>query len=152
MANTYTKIHIQVVFAVKNRQALLAKEFRQEVFKFMAGIVNNRGHKSLAVNGYHDHVHLLFDFKPSEDLSALIREIKKSSNNFIKVKNFTPHKFEWQRGYGAFSHGYRELDIVMNYIKNQEIHHSKKSFKQEYFKLLNAYEIEYKEEYIFDFL
>lgn len=133
MANTYTKIYIQVVFAVKHRQALLQKEHRPKIFQYMAGILNQRGHKSLSVNGYHDHVHLLFDFKPKEDLSTLIREIKKSSNTFIKTNRMTPFKFEWQLGYGAFSHGYRELDTVINYIKNQETHHSKTTFQQEYF-------------------
>ena len=152
MANTYTKIYIQAVFAVKNRHALLKKEHRPEIFKYMAGILNERGHKSLAVNGFHDHVHLLFDFKPKENLSILIQEIKKSSNTFIKDKRFTPFKFEWQSGYGAFSHGYRELDIVINYIKNQEEHHSKTTFRKEYFQFLKSYDIEFKDEYVFEFL
>jgi putative transposase len=151
MANACTKIYIQAVFAVKNRQALLSKKHRPEIFKYMAGILDNRGHKSLAVNGYHDHVHLLFDFKPNEDLSSLIREIKKSSNIFIKENKFTPFKFEWQSGYGGFSHGYRELDAVIKYIMNQKEHHSKTTFQQEYFKFLKAYDIEYKDKYVFEF-
>ena len=113
MANTYTKIYIQAVFAVKNRQALLKKEHRPEIFKYMAGIINNRGHKALAVNGYDDHVHLLFNFKPKEELSLLVQEIKKASNAFIKEKRMTLFKFQWQSGYGAFSHGYRELNKVI---------------------------------------
>jgi putative transposase len=152
MANTYTKIYIQVVFAVKYREALLKKEHRPEIFKYMAGIINNRGHKALAVNGYDDHVHLLFNFKPKEELSLLVQEIKKASNAFIKEKRMTPFKFQWQSGYGAFSHGYRELDKVINYIKNQEEHHSKITFRKEYFQFLTSYEIEYKDEYVFEFL
>ena len=109
MADTYLKIYLQVIFAVKNRNATLKKEWREEVYKYMAGILNERGNYSLAVNGIHDHVHLFFDYKVKEDISDLVREIKKSSNKFIKKKGFTKFNFEWQTGYGAFSYSYMDI-------------------------------------------
>jgi len=152
MANTYRKIYLQIIFAVKNREAMLHKDWRGEVFQYMAGIINQRKHYSLAVNGIHDHVHIFLDYNGRELIEDLVREIKKSSNTFIKEKKFSPFKFEWQSGYGIFSHGYREKDIIINYVKNQEKHHMKKSFQEEYLAFLKSYEIEYKDEYIFDFL
>ena len=151
MPNTYTKIHIQLVFAVQNRNALLQKPWRQELFSYMAGTIHKRGNYTFAVNGVHDHVHLFFDYKGKELLSSLVRELKKSSNDFIKANKFTNFKFNWQEGYGAFSHGYRERDKVINYIKNQEEHHRKKSFQKEYLTFLDEYEMEFKDEYLFSF-
>ena len=151
MASTYRKMYLQIVFAVKNRQALLHKPWRSELFKYMAGIVNERGHYSLAVNGYHDHVHLFLDYTGGELVADLVREIKKASNAFVKDKCFTEDRFSWQNGYGVFSHGYQEKSIIMNYIINQEALHENKSFRKEYLQLLNAYEIEFKDKYIFEF-
>src|SRR5690606_24987583 len=120
MANTYRKIYIHIIFAVKNRNALLHKSWRQEVFKYIAGIINQRNHYSLAVNGSYDHLHIFFDYNGRELIEELIREIKKASNAYIKDKRLTPFKFEWQKGYGVFSHGYREKSKVIDYIRNQE--------------------------------
>jgi len=152
MANTYRSVHLQIVFAVKHKKALLHKSWRSDLFKYISGIVNGKGHYSLAVNGVEDHIHVFLDYNCRELIEDLVREIKKSSNVYIKSNHLCPFKFEWQSGYGVFSHGYREKDIIINYIKNQEEHHRKKNFRTEYLQLLNSYEIEYKDEYIFDFL
>lgn len=151
MANTYQRMYLQIVFAVKNRQALLKKEWREELFKYIAGTIKNRNHYSFAVNGVQDHIHIFFDYKGHELISDFVREIKKSSNKFINENYRSPEIFEWQSGYGVFSHGYREKDIIINYVKNQQEHHVKKSFRQEYLQLLKAFEVEYKDEYIFEF-
>jgi len=152
MANTYRKIYLQIIFAVKNRNALLHKSWRPELFQYIAGIINQRKHYSLAVNGVQDHIHMFLDYNGHELIEDLVREIKKSSNSYIKDKNLSPFKFEWQSGYGVFSHGYREKDAIINYVKNQEEHHRGKSFRTEYMAFLKSYEIEFKEEYVFDFL
>ena len=151
MANTYRKVYLHIVFAVKNRKGLLDKSWRNELFAYMATSLNNRGHFSLAVNGYNDHAHLFFDYNCEELISDLVREIKKSSNEFINTNDFCSGKFEWQNGYGVFSNGYREKDVIIKYIINQEKHHSKRSFKDEYFSLLDSYDVEYKNEYVFEF-
>jgi len=129
MANTYRKIYLHIVFAVKNRNALLNKKWRLEVFKYIASALNERGHYSLAVNGHHDHVHLFFDYNGKELVQDLVREIKKSSNQYIKDQGYTQFRFDWQSGYGVFSQGYRERDIIIKYIMNQEEHHRKKTFR-----------------------
>ena len=151
MANTYRKMYLQVVFAVKNRQAVLHKSWRAEVFKYIAGTLNNRGHYALAVNRFNDHVHLFFDYHGHELVQDLIREVKKASTNHINERKLSPFKFAWQSGYGIFSHGYREKDTIINYIMNQEAHHQNKSFKKEYLSFLKSYEIEFKDDYLFDF-
>lgn len=152
MANTYRKIYLHVVFAVKNREGLLHKEWRSRLFTYMAATINNRGHYCFAVNGVEDHVHLFFDYKGHELIADLIREVKKSASSFIKNENLCSFGFEWQKGYGVFSQGYNEKDRIIKYVLNQEEHHRKKSFKEEYFQFLNSYEIEFKEEYVFHFL
>ena len=145
MANSYKKVYLHVVFAVKYRTALLDSSWRNEVFAYIAGALNQRGHFSLAVNGYLDHIHLFFDYNCNELISDLVREIKKSSNHFIKEKKYTKHKFDWQGGYAVFSNGYREKDQIIKYIVNQEKHHLKRSFKEEYLSLLKKYDIEFKD-------
>ena len=152
MANTYRKLHLQIVFAVKNRKALLDKSWRPELFKYISGIINQRNHYSLAVNGVEDHLHIFLDYNGRELIEDLVREIKKSSNAYIRDNNLCPYKFEWQSGYGVFSHGYREKGIIIDYIKNQEEHHRKQTFRKEYMAFLKSFEIDYKEEYVFDFL
>jgi REP element-mobilizing transposase RayT len=117
----------------------------------MAKCINNRNHYSLAVNGYNDHVHLLVNYKGHELISDFVREIKKSSSNFIKEKRLCSSKFEWQQGYGGFTNGYREVEKVIKYIKNQEHHHQTNTFKNEYLELLNKYDVEFKGEYLFEF-
>jgi putative transposase len=152
MANTYKKVYLHLVFAVKHRQALLHKDWRGRVFGYLFEAINKRGNYAYAVGGYHDHVHIFFDYKERELTEDIVREIKKSSNQFIKENNLSPFKFDWQNGYGLFSIGYKDKTRVINYILNQEEHHSKKnSFKSEYLKLLEDYEIEFKHEYVFEF-
>lgn len=151
-SGTYPQIYIQVVFVVKSRENLLKKEWREEVFKYISGIITAKGQKSIIVNGVEDHVHLFIGLKPSMKLSDLVRDIKNNTTNFINEKKFINSKFSWQLGFGAFSYSHSHIDNVYKYILNQEEHHKKKTFKQEYLQLLEKFNIEFKEEYLFDFL
>jgi REP element-mobilizing transposase RayT len=152
MAGTYSQIYIQYVFAVKGRENLLHKSWREEVFKYMSGIITAKNQKSIIVNGVEDHVHVFVGLKPSMNISDLIRDIKNNSSNFINDNNFLKQKFLWQEGYGAFSYSYSAVTNVYNYILNQEEHHRKKTFKEEYLEFLKDFEVEYDEKYLFDFL
>lgn len=152
MANTYSQIYIQVVFAVQNRKSLIGRDWEEQLYKYITGIVQKKGQKMLAINGTSNHLHILIGMKPSCCLSDLVREIKKSSNIFIKEKKFTAFKFDWQVGFGAFSYSHSQLSNVIRYIENQKEHHKKKTFKEEYFAFLNAFDIEFKEEYVFDWI
>lgn len=138
---TFSKMYIQVVFAVKGRQNLLHENFRQEVFKYMAGIIEAKGQKSIIVNGVSDHVHLFIGLKPSMALSDLIRDVKNNTSNFINKKKFLPGKFSWQVGFGAFSYSHSHIENVYNYILKQEKHHKKKSFKEEYIEMLENFKL-----------
>ena len=144
-AGTFSQIYIQLVFVVKGRENLLSKTFREEVFKYMSGIVKAKGQKSIIINGVEDHVHLFIGLKPSMRLSDLVRDIKNNTTNFINEKQFLRGKFSWQEGYGAFSYSQSHIENVYKYILNQEIHHQKKSFKEEYLELLEKFQIAYKE-------
>jgi REP element-mobilizing transposase RayT len=150
MPGTFTQIYIHIVIAVKGRQNLLQKPWRDEVFKYISGIVKGKGHKPIIVNGVGDHVHVFVGIKPVMAISDLVRDIKNNSSNFINEKKFVRGKFSWQEGYGAFSNSQSQLDQVYQYIKNQEEHHHKRSFKEEYIDFLEKYAIEYKSEYLFD--
>jgi REP element-mobilizing transposase RayT len=150
MSSTFSQIYIQIVFAVKNRKSLIHETWEEELYKYTTGVIKNKGQKLLAINGMPDHIHIFIGMKPTCCLSDLVREIKKSSNEFIKEKKFTKFKFQWQEGFGAFSYSHSALDKVINYIKNQKTHHQKKSFKVEYLEFLKAFDIEYKEEYLFE--
>ena len=150
MAGTYSQIYIQIVFAVKGRQDLLHKEWREDVFKYMAGIVKNKGHKPFIINGVEDHVHTFISLKPSMALSDLVRDVKNNSSNFINDHRWIKGKFCWQEGYGAFSYSHSQIQYVYNYILNQEEHHRKQSFKDEYIDTLNKFEIEHNEKYLFE--
>lgn len=152
MPNTYSQIYIQVVFSVKGRHSLISTSWETELYKYIAGIITNKGQKLIAVNGMPDHIHILIGMKPSCCLSDLVREIKKSSNEFIKEKKFTKYLFQWQEGYGAFSYSHSSLDNVINYINNQKEHHKRKLFKDEYTDFLNSYQIEFKDEYLFEWI
>ena len=149
MANTYSQIYFHVVFAVKGRYNLVSKTWKEELYKYITGIVTNKNQKLMIINGMPDHVHILLSTKPNCNLSDLVRDIKTNSSKWINEKGFVRGKFEWQKGFGAFTLGQSQLPIILNYIKNQEEHHRKKTFKEEYIKFLNAYEIEYKNEYLF---
>ena len=151
MADTYSQIYIQVIFAVKFRQSLIQSHWEEELYKYITGIVQNKEQKMIAINGVSNHIHFLIGMKPDCCLSDLVREIKKSSNSFIKEKNLTKHNFQWQEGFGAFSYGHSQLSDVVKYIENQKEQHKKQSFREEYIAFLRAFEIEFKNEYLFDF-
>ena len=152
MAGTFTQIYIQAVFAVRGRQNLLKKEWRQESFKYMAGIIKKKKHKPIIVNGVSDHVHVFIGMKPSMALSDLIRDIKNNPSNHINNRGLLNGHFSWQEGYGAFSYSHDHIGNVYNYILNQEKHHEKKTFKEEYFEFLDEYEVPYEERFLFDWL
>ncbi|MDR6967314.1 REP element-mobilizing transposase RayT [Flavobacterium arsenatis] len=152
MAGTFSQIYIQYVFAVKGRQNLLQKPWRDEVFKYIAGIIKGKGQKSIIVNGVADHVHVFVGLKPAKSISDLIRDIKNNSSKFINEQNWVQGKFSWQEGYGAFSYAHSQIENVYQYILNQEEHHRKKSFKEEYLDFLQKFEIEHDEKYLFDWI
>lgn len=152
MAGTYSQIYIQIVFAVQGRQNLLAKEWRQEIFKYMAGIIKNKGQKPIIVNGMDDHVHVFVGLKPVLALSDLVRDIKNNSTNFINDNNWIKGKFNWQEGYGAFSYSHSQVENVYHYILNQEQHHSKQTFQEEYMDFLKKFEIEHDVKYLLEWI
>ena len=149
MANTYTQIHIQCVMAVKYRQSLIQPEWKDQLQKYITSIVQNHGHKMLAINTMPDHLHLFFGFRPNQSLSDLMRIVKSESSQWINDKQFTPAIFRWQEGYGAFSYSRSHVKTVTEYVLNQEEHHRKKTFLEEYQQFLEHFEIEYDERYIF---
>lgn len=152
MSSTFSQIYIQIVFAVKGRASLIHASWEEELYKYITGIVQNKDQKMLAINGMADHIHILIGMKPSCCLSDLVREIKKSSNEFIKEKKFTKIKFQWQSGFGAFSYSQKDIDNVISYVNNQKAHHKKKTFKKEYTNFLNKFQIEFKDEYLFEWI
>jgi putative transposase len=152
MPSTFSQIYIQVVFAVKGRNSLIHSSWEEELYKYITGIIRNKEQKLLAINGMPDHIHFFIGMKPTCCLSDLVREIKKSSNEFIKEKKLCKFKFQWQEGYGAFSYSHSSLDNVIDYINNQKTHHKKQSFIDEYKEFLTAFEIEYKDEYLFELI
>lgn len=152
MPGTYSQVYIQIVFAVKGRQNLLNKKWRMEVFKYMSGIITNKGQKAIIVNGVSDHVHVFVGLKPSMKISDLVRDIKNNSSNYINKNRWVKGHFSWQEGYGAFSYGHSQVNQVYQYILQQEKHHHKKTFKEEYITLLNKFEIEYNEKYLFEWV
>ncbi|MEO0046979.1 MAG: hypothetical protein RL705_2170 [Bacteroidota bacterium] len=149
MANTYTQIHIQFVFAVKFRDGLIHLSFKDELYQYIAGIIKHHNHKLLAINGMPDHIHIFVGMRPSQSLSDLLQDIKGSSSKWINEKKFLKVKFEWQEGYGAFSYSKSQVNNVINYIKNQEQHHETKSFRYEFLEFLKLFEVAYDERYIF---
>lgn len=152
MANTFSQIYIQVVFAVSGRLSLIRPEHKEKIYKYITGIVRNKGQKLIAINGMSDHIHILIGLKPSMALSDLVRDVKASSTNFINDERLCQGKFGWQEGFGAFSYGHSQLDTIIRYIQDQEKHHAKKTFKREYFALLKKFEIPFEEEYAFEFV
>lgn len=149
MSNTYTQIHIQCVMAVKYRQSLIAPEWKEQLNKYITGIVQNHGHKMIAINSMPDHLHMFFGFRPNQSLSDLMRLVKGESSEWINLQRFTPAVFRWQEGYGAFSYSKSHVQKVTNYVMNQEEHHRKQTFLEEYRQFLEQFEIDYDERYIF---
>ncbi len=149
MANTYTQIHIQAVFAVKKRTGLIQKDWKNELYKYITGIIQTHEHKLLAINGMPDHLHIFFGMRPTQSLSDLMQDIKGSSSKWINEKKIIKDKFEWQQGYGAFSYSKSQASRVIAYVQNQETHHRKITFLEEYKKFLEKFEVDYDERYIF---
>ena len=151
MANTFSQIYIQVVFAVKGRENLISKDWKDELYMYITGICKNNHQKLIAINGVSDHIHIFIGLKPSMAISDLVKDIKAYSSRFINEKQWIKGKFSWQEGYGAFSYGHSQLDTVIKYIQNQEAHHATKTFKEEYLEFLAKFEVEYDEKYLFEF-
>ena len=149
MANSYTQIHIQFVFAVKYRGALIDNEWKGRLYQYMTGIFQENKHKMLQINGMPDHVHIFIGMRPHQSVSALIQNVKTESSKWIKEQNLCSYPFEWQEGYGAFSYAKSQVDNVIRYIQNQEIHHRKETFLNEYKTFLTLFGIEWDENYIF---
>ena len=150
MPNTYTQLHVHVVFAVQGRGNCITIQWKEKLFQYIAGIITNKNQKLMIINGMTDHLHLLIGYKSDCNLSDLIRDIKSNSSKWINESRWVVGKFEWQTGFGAFTVGQYQIKTVVNYILEQEKHHRKKSFKEEYIEFLNAYKIDFKPEYIFD--
>jgi putative transposase len=149
MANTYTQIHIQAVFAVQNRRSLIVPDWEDDLHKYMTGIIQNNGHKLLQINGMPDHIHILFGMRPIQALSDLMKQVKQDSSHWINENKLVKGKFSWQEGYGAFSYSKSQVPRVINYIKNQKEHHKKQKFIPEYLDLLKTHDIDYNEQFIF---
>jgi REP element-mobilizing transposase RayT len=152
MANTYTQIYIHVVFAVQGRQSLIPRERKDELFKYITGILRNREQKLIAVNGMADHVHVLVGMKPTMTLSDLVRDVKAGSSGFVNEKGWLRGKFHWQEGFGAFSHSHSQIDRVARYIEGQEEHHRKNTFREEYLGMLRHFAVEYDDQYLFTWI
>ncbi|PCH76941.1 MAG: transposase [Flavobacteriaceae bacterium] len=150
MANTYTQIYFHVVFAVKGRACLIDRSWKIELYKYITGVITKKNQKLMIVNGMPDHIHLLIGTKPNCNLSDLVRDIKANSSKWINKKGYAKRPFKWQNGFGAFSKGQSEIPVIVNYIKNQEAHHAKKTFNTEYREILDTYEIDYDAKYLFD--
>ncbi len=152
MANTYTRLYIQIVFAVQGRQNLIRSDIKHQLHKYISGIVRNKEQKVIAVNCMPDHTHILVGIRPVIALSDLVRDIKNNSSSFINNNKWTRGTFRWQEGYGAFSYGHSQLDRVVKYIQNQEKHHRKRSFRDEFMEMLQRFNLEYDTRYLFDWI
>ena len=149
MANTYTQLYIHLVFAVKYRDAVIDKAWRQELYQYIIAVIAHRGHKVYAIGGVSDHIHILVSMSPAQSVSNLAQEVKRASSIWIKEKGYLRTHFAWQEGFGAFSYGKSQVGNVVNYIQNQENHHAKHSFRDEYLSFLCLFEIEHDTKYIF---
>ena len=151
MANTYTQITIHIVFAVKNRENIIRKSYREELYKYITGIIKNKDQKLLSINGVADHIHILVGLTPSMAISDLVRDIKNNSSRYINEKRWIPGKFQWQEGFGAFSYSRSQRPEVIAYIENQENHHKRTTFREEYLKILKKFDVEFDDKYVFEF-
>jgi REP element-mobilizing transposase RayT len=151
MPNTYSKLHAQIIFAVKGRANFIQNEWRDELYKYMSGIVDGKSQKLYSIGGMPDHIHLLIGYKPSISISDLVRDIKSNSSAFVNRKMFINKKFQWQTGFGAFSYGQSQVSDVIRYIDNQPEHHKHRTFKEEYVQFLKNFNIEYDSDYLFEF-
>lgn len=151
MADTFLQMHIHLVFATKNRDASIGKEWKNNLEKYITGIIQNHNHKVLAIKSVSDHIHIFIGYNVNHLIPDLVEDIKTSSNKWIKENNYCKAKFDWQKGYGGFTHSHSQVATVSKYIMNQEEHHKKKTFREEYLKILDDNGIDYKEEYVFNF-
>jgi REP element-mobilizing transposase RayT len=149
MANTYHQIYLHIIFAVKYREAVINQEWRSELFGVIGNLINENNGKTIIVNGVEDHVHCLISLKPVMSVSELMKAVKAKSSKYINDKSLTPNRFEWQEGYGVFSYSRSQIKGVYNYIENQEEHHSKQNFKDEYVGILQKFKVEYDDQYLF---
>ncbi|MCX6247865.1 MAG: IS200/IS605 family transposase [Bacteroidetes bacterium] len=147
MANTYTQIYMQFVFAVKNRESLIQADWKDELYRYITGIIQEHHHKLLAINGTSNHIHIFIGYKPHQLIRDLLQDIKASSSAWINKKNLVKGKFSWQQGYGAFSYSKSHIDRVVKYIMNQEQHHKKMTFKEEYIEFLDKFGVGYDVKY-----
>ena len=152
MAGTFSQIYIQIVFSVKGRENLIQKEWKDELHKYIAGIIKSKGQKPMIVNGMSDHIHAFIGLKPAMAISDIVSDIKNNSSNFINDHKFVKGNFFWQEGYGAFSYAHSQIETVYNYILNQEEHHRKKTFCEEYLEFLKEFKVEYDEKYLFEWV
>lgn len=152
MANTYSQVYLQFVFAVKGRTSLINPKHNDELQKYITGIVQNRHQKILAINNMPDHLHLFVGFGTTMSMADFMEEVKSISSKFINEKGWVKGKFEWQRGYGVFSYSRSQIGDVVKYIINQQEHHKKRSFKEEYLDFLKKFEVEYDERYLFEWI
>ncbi len=151
MANTYTQLYIHIVFAVEHRDRLIHSSFKDELMKYITGIVQNKGNKLIAINIMSDHAHIFLGLNPKNAISDLVKDVKVSSTDFINEKKWLRGKFHWQEGYGAFSYSHSQIDKVVKYILNQEKHHKRVTFKDEYNKMLKAFNVKYEDVYLFKY-
>ena len=152
MAGTYSQIYIQAVFVVKGRQNLIGNEWKDELHKYISGIIKGKGQKPIIVNGMPDHIHVFIGLRPSMAISDLLRDIKNNSAKFINERNWLKRKFSWQGGYGAFSYSHSQIETVYNYILNQETHHRRKTFHEEYVQFLEEFDVPHEEKYLFEWV
>lgn len=152
MPNTYSQLYIHIVFTVKNRHCFIKKHWRDDLYKYICGIAKNKSQKVYAIGGIEDHIHILMSMRPSISVSALVGLIKTNSSKWINEKGLVPSGFQWQEGFGAFSCSQSHISKVANYIANQEAHHSEKTFRQEYIDLLEKYDVDYDEQFLFQWL
>jgi len=150
MANTYTRVYIHIIFAAYGRAGLISSTWNERLHKYITGIIQNHGHKLIAINSVPDHIHFFVGMKPDEAISDLVRDTKRDSTNFVNDEIRPRGKFGWQQGFGAFSYSHSQIDAVVQYILHQEEHHRKKSFREEYEAMLKEFEVEYKQEYLFE--
>ena len=150
MANTYTQLYVQIIFSPLGRQNLIRNKIKNDIYKYIVGIIKRKNQKPMIINGMPDHVHILIGFSPDIAISDLVRDIKSNSSNFINENKLIPGKFSWQKGFGAFTYSKSQVPRVVRYIENQEEHHRMKTFKEEYLELLEKFEVDYKKHYLFE--
>lgn len=152
MANTYSQVYLQLIFAVKGKYNIIPVKHNDELQKYITGIIQNRNQKLLAINNMPDHMHILIGYGTTISIADLMRDIKAISSKFINEKNWIKGRFEWQEGYGVFSYSRSQIDKVIKYINTQQEHHKKKSFKNEYLDILRKAAVDYDERYLFDWI